>query len=118
MLKILTLFIFRIFSTNSLPITIQETPKLAITNNSLEAIGIATKINQFFGDSENNSNVQDVKIIPDYLNPVSKSRVRFNLNLNVDIENGVPQKMSLPQGDLILMFIPNTQKVRFLMLKK
>ena len=111
MLRILLFLTFWIFTINSLPIHDKEAPKLAITNNSLEAIGIATKINQFFEESQDNSNVKEVKIVPDFHDPKSKSRVRFNLNLNVDIENGIPQKMTLPQGDLILMFVPNTQKV-------
>ena len=36
-----------------------------------------------------------------------KSIVRLNLNLNVEIENSKPQRLTLPQGDLILMFVPN-----------
>ena len=114
MWKFITFYLFSwIFTIHSLPISEIEAPKLAITNNSLEAIGIATKINQFFEDyGDQKSNVQEVKIVPDSHQPKSKSRIRLNLNLNVDIENGVPQKMHLPQGDLILMFVPNTQKVK------
>ena len=36
-----------------------------------------------------------------------KSVVKLNLNLNIEIYNGKPQRLTLPQGDLILMFIPN-----------
>ena len=39
-----------------------------------------------------------------------KSVVKLNLNLNVEIYNGKPQRLTLPQGDLILMFIPNGKK--------
>ena len=106
--KSIIFFLFSwIFTIHSLPLSDIIKPKLSITNNSLEAIGIATKINQFF----EKSNVKEVEIVPDSHQPKSKSRIRLNLNLNVDIENGVPQKMNLPQGDLILMFVPNTQTV-------
>ena len=105
--KFIIFFLFLwICTIHSLPLS-DIKPKLSITNNSLEAIGIATKINQFF----EKSNVKEVEIVPDSHRPKSKSRIRLNLNLNVDIENGVPQKMNLPQGDLILMFVPNTQIV-------
>ena len=40
---------------------------------------------------------------------LGKSMIRLNLNMNLEVENGKPQKMTLPQGDLMLMFVPNTR---------
>ena len=85
----------------------------------MEAIGIANKINQFFkNENGDRSDIQEVKVMPlsnsnNVLNGEinmfnqDKSVVRLNLNLNIEIYNGKPQRLTLPQGDLILMFIPN-----------
>ena len=40
---------------------------------------------------------------------LGKSMIKLNLNMNLEVENGKPQKMTLPQGDLMLMFVPNTR---------
>ena len=106
------------FLRNSLSTPVHvNSPVLSISNNSLEAIGIANKINQFFNSQD--STIEDVKVVPfssnNNVNGFSpfqdKSVVTLNLNLNVEIENGKPQKLTLPQGDLVLMFFPSQNQV-------
>ena len=107
-----------LFLRNSLTTPVHvNSPVLSISNNSLEAIGIANKINQFFNSQD--STIEDVKVVPfssnnnvNGFNPFQdKSVVTLNLNLNVEIENGKPQKLTLPQGDLVLMFFPSQNQV-------
>ena len=130
--KVLTFILFWIFATRSTILlvfcaptsqnSVNSPPVISISNNSLEAIGIANKINQFFQNENGASNIQEVKVMPlsgnggGVLNGEinmfnqDKSVVKLNLNLNVEIYNGKPQRLTLPQGDLILMFIPNGKK--------
>ena len=91
-----------------------DAPSLAVTNGSLEAIGIANKINQHFENAfqngyQNDNQVTEVNIEPFGDPNLGKSMIRLNLNMNLEVENGKPQKMTLPQGDLMLMFVPNTR---------
>ena len=92
-----------------------DAPSLAVTNGSLEAIGIANKINQHFenayqnGYQKDNNKVTEVNVEPFGDPNLGKSMIRLNLNMNLEVENGKPQKMTLPQGDLMLMFVPNTR---------
>ena len=89
-----------------------DAPSLAVSNSSLEAIGIANKINQHFESVNQNDNfneVTEVNVEPFGDPNLGKSMIKLNLNMNLEVENGKPQKMTLPQGDLMLMFVPNTR---------
>ena len=97
-------------SVNSLPLHI-DAPSLAVSNSSLEAIGIANKINQFFNPNSAGGEVSEVNVEPLGDPMLGKSMIKLNLNMNLEIENGQPQKMTLPQGDLMLMFVPNRNQV-------
>ena len=89
-----------------------DPPSLAVSNSSLEAIGIANKINQHFENVNQNdkfNQVTEVNVEPFGDPNLGKSMIKLNLNMNLEVDNGKPQKMTLPQGDLMLMFVPNTQ---------
>ena len=89
-----------------------DAPIVAVSNSSLEAIGIANKINQHFESVNQNdifNEVTEVNVEPFGDPNLGKSMIKLNLNMNLEVENGKPQKMTLPQGDLMLMFVPNTR---------
>ena len=94
-----------------------DAPSLAVSNSSLEAIGIANKINQHFESVNQNdivfNEVTEVNVEPFGDPNLGKSMIKLNLNMNLEVENGKPQKMTLPQGDLMLMFVPNTRYYRY-----
>ena len=58
---------------------------------------------------QNDNQVTKVNVEPFGDPNQGKSMIRLNLNMNLEVENGKPQKMTLPQGDLMLMFVPNTR---------
>lgn len=88
---------------------------LTVSNNSLEAINIANKINQHFQGA--NDEIKKVELFPvedthQGSSELDKSQLRLNMNLNVKIDNGKPQRLPFPQGDLILMFVPNRNEIK------
>jgi hypothetical protein len=74
----------------------------------LEGIGIANKIQQFFNTNKTSKDQSSVSEVDVYPIEAGKSQLRLNLNLNVEIDNGRPKRLTLPQGILVIMFIPNT----------
>ena len=99
-----------------------NTPVLKFSDKSPEAAAIAQEISSLFQSGQavsvpsiqpvfpsiNNVNLTLGGLTNQIRNPPNSGTTPFqlNVNLNIELENGKPNKVRVPQGELMLMYIP------------
>jgi len=99
-----------------------NTPILKYNDKSAESVEIAQKISALFQSGQavsipnikpvfpsiNNVNLTLGGLTNKIRNPPNSETTPFqlNVNLNIELENGKPNKVRVPQGELMLMYIP------------
>ncbi len=60
-----------------------------------------TNLNRISGDTEEYQNRVSASV-----DDTGSSQLKLNLNLDVQVQNGKPSRLSLPHGELVVMFLP------------